>query len=376
MFFKNIIGQKNLLNQLEKTRSKSQFPHSQVFVDQHGCGGLPIALSCALSLLYAEEEASLALDKGRGLTSFYENPDITYLFPLHDSKSKVCDYLDDWFVFLKENPYGSLQHWLTHIGETAKQGNISVGSINALNSSLNLKSFAGGKKICIIWGAEKLKKEASNKLLKILEEPPALTYFFIITDNVEDLLPTLKSRCQIINIPPAKNKDIKTYYSKTGLQENKIEYLTNAAMGSVRKAITLAKNESSSFMHEEMLIKCLRCAYSAIGNKEIVVDLMSWANELGGWSRISQKDFLDFTSLFVRESLLISYGSKTLAKYSCSTGFKIEKFAPFIHSENVEEMFELIENTIVGVQRNANGRILFSDFSLKIIRLLSIKEKV
>ena len=244
------------------------------------------------------------------------------------------------------------------------------------NSSLNLKSFAGGKKICIIWGAEKLKKEASNKLLKILEEPPALTYFFIITDNVEDLLPTLKSRCQIINIPPAKNKDIKIYYSKTGLQENKIEYLTNAAMGSVRKAITLAKNESSSFMHEEMLIKCLRCAYSAIGNKEIVVDLMSWANELGGWSRISQKDFLDFTSLFVRESLLISYGSKTLAKYSCSTGFKIEKFAPFIHSENVEEMFELIENTIVGVQRNANGRILFSDFSLKIIRLLSIKEKV
>ena len=70
----------------------------------------------------------------------------------------------------------------------------------------------------------------------------------------------------------------------------------------------------------------------------------------------------------------MSYKTKSLVNFQSLTGFQIEKFAPFVHSGNAQELIELIEETTYAVDRNANGKILFSDFALKMTRVLNKKE--
>jgi DNA polymerase-3 subunit delta' len=85
------------------------------------------------------------------------------------------------------------------LGVANKQGLIRVEDAAEVLKSLALKSFEGGYKIMIVWMADKMNVEASNKLLKIIEEPPEKTVFILITENEQDLIGTIRSRCQILN---------------------------------------------------------------------------------------------------------------------------------------------------------------------------------
>jgi len=67
--------------------------------------------------------------------------------------------------------------WHKHIGIEKKQSNISVNEAADINKALALKSYEGGYKVMIIWMAEKMNRDASNKLLKLIEEPPKKTVF-------------------------------------------------------------------------------------------------------------------------------------------------------------------------------------------------------
>ncbi len=373
MVFKNIIGQKDTIKRINLLFEKNQVPHSQIFIDEFSSGGLPIALDFSLLLLKDQNNTNLN-EKSEIKRTLYEHPDLNFVFPLPDSKSKISQYLNFWFEFLSTKKYHPVEDWLSHIDSGNKQGNISVEVIKQLNESLRLKSYSGGKKICIIWGAEKLSELASNKLLKLIEEPPSLTYFLIISNDEKKILQTLKSRCQIIRIPPIKNEEIKGFYNKIGIENDKQEFLINASMGSTSKAIKLSKNEKNTLKLEEMVIKCLRLSFSASKSNEAFVNLMIWADDIGSWNRTLQLSFLQYASSFIREAMLISYGSEKITTFYSLLNFNIKKFAPFIHSKNIEEIFNLIDNSYSLIERNANGKILFTDFSLKMVKFLNTKE--
>ena len=373
MVFKNIIGQKDTIKRINLLFEKNQVPHSQIFIDEFSSGGLPIALDFSLLLLKDQNNTNLN-EKSEIKRTLYEHPDLNFVFPLPDSTSKISQYLNFWFEFLSTKKYHPVEDWLSHIDSGNKQGNISVEVIKQLNESLRLKSYSGGKKICIIWGAEKLSELASNKLLKLIEEPPSLTYFLIISNDEKKILQTLKSRCQIIRIPPIKNEEIKGFYNKIGIENDKQEFLINASMGSTSKAIKLSKNEKNTLKLEEMVIKCLRLSFSASKSNEAFVNLMIWADDIGSWNRTLQLSFLQYASSFIREAMLISYGSEKITTFYSLLNFNIKKFAPFIHSKNIEEIFNLIDNSYSLIERNANGKILFTDFSLKMVKFLNTKE--
>ena len=77
--------------------------------------------------------------------------------------------------------------------------------IEYARKKISLKAFNGGARVCILWGAEKMSNQASNAFLKILEEPPKDTYFLLIAENQEEILPTIVSRCQIVNLRPIES---------------------------------------------------------------------------------------------------------------------------------------------------------------------------
>ena len=379
MFINQILGQESLKKKLISSLKLSQIPHSQCFIDNSGRGGLALAIAVALEILWSEKDLAPHTNKGKEASFFLEHPDLHLVFPVAtsasvSSKPKCSDYIKQFRSFVSQTPYGGSNDWMLSIGSENKQGNISVDEIDLLFKALNLKSFSGGAKVCVLWGVDKLNIQSANKLLKLIEEPPNKTFFIFVAANELDLLPTIKSRCQLSSLKPLRTNIIKDELVHKGCEENLAAFYAANAEGSLGRALESFQNIEQQKEYETLFVQCLRGAFKASGNKSVVIDLMSWANTIGALGRTLQKEFLLYSLHFIRQALLVSYQANSLVHFQSLTGFEIEKFAPFVHSGNAQELIELLEETCYAVDRNANGKILFSDFAMRMTRILNKKE--
>lgn len=364
MPFNATLGQETLKNQLKSTLDKGQVPHCQCFVDSGGRGGLSIAMDFLLELVPAAFAG--------------QHPDHHFLYPVATthkvkSKPKGGDFAEQWRAFIQDNPYGNVNDWLRFIGADNKQGNITVEDVEELVKNISYSSYSGGNKACVLWGLERLKDEAGNKLLKLIEEPPKNTYFLLIIPDETLLLPTIKSRSQLVSIPPLSDAVISKELIALGHARDEAHYAASLAEGNFRKAKTHLENHAELAQQEKILIHFLRTAFKASNNKTVVLDLMDWSNSMGSASRNEQKAFIVFALDFIRQAILTSYKSNTLVRYRSQNNFSLEKFSQFIHHNNTVEIVKLLEETRIHIERNANGKILFADFALQMTRLLNAK---
>lgn len=373
MSFSHTIGQTQLKRDFEHRLNSTQVPHAQCIIDNGGRGGLALALDCAFSLLYTEIPPTME--------KALQHPDLQFIYPVTTSnnvKSKptCADYIDEWRSFLNDNLYGSLFDWLAQIGSENKQGNIGVEEATQLFKKLSLKAYLGKNKVSILWGVERLNIQAANKLLKLIEEPPKNTYFIFVVSDEEMLLPTIKSRCQLTTLPPVKHLEIEKHLINQGIENNKANEIARLSQGNMKLAFQLVESSGDSKLLEELLIGCLRSAFLAgKGEKSVSIELMHWSNKMATLSRPMQKAFLRFGLDFIRQALLLSYQSESLVSFKSLTGFSLEKFAPYVHSANMTALTQLFEESSYAVERNANTKILFSDFCIQLTRLLHHKER-
>src|SRR5690606_25250433 len=123
-------------------------------------------------------------------------------------KPIATDFIQDWREFIRLSPYGNLYDWIEQIKEKDNsQGKITAEECNDIIRKLGLKSFESRYKILIMWMPEMLGAEG-NKLLKLIEEPPADTLFILVTENEGQVLQTIVSRCQLIKIPQLETGEI------------------------------------------------------------------------------------------------------------------------------------------------------------------------
>src|SRR5207253_10824068 len=147
---------------------------------------------------------------------------------------KSTDFAAEWREFVRQNPYGNAYEWLQFIGAENKQGNITAEECNDIIRQLSLKSFESEYKLLIMWMPEYLGKEG-NKLLKLIEEPPANTLFILVAESEEQILPTILSRCQLVKIPLLDTSDILSRISQQpNIQENTALQVSAIAEGNFR----------------------------------------------------------------------------------------------------------------------------------------------
>jgi DNA polymerase-3 subunit delta' len=383
MLFSEIIGLEHLKRHLTTTADRGRVPHAQLFAGAHGSGTLPMAIAYAQYILCQNQEGenSGPNQKCNLQVQKLSHPDLHFAVPVAKARENqkhpiTNDFIVEWREFIKNKPYGSLFDWYSELKIENKQGKIGVDEAQDIGKALNLKSYQGGFKVMIIWGAEKMNQQAANKLLKLIEEPPKDSLLILITENEEQLLQTIRSRCQVLHFPPLGQKDILAALQEkhSELNENEAQKIAHQANGDFSRALQLLGDDENERQFEEWFIEWVRTAFQAKGNKAAIRSLITWGNKIAKENRETQKKFLNFCLSFFRQALLKNYKAEELVYYEPkSAGFKLENFAPFIHGNNILEIQQELEESIFHVERNANPKILFTDLSIKLTRLIHRK---
>jgi DNA polymerase-3 subunit delta' len=223
----------------------------------------------------------------------------------------------------------------------------------------------------IIWMAEKMNLSASNKLLKLIEEPPEKTVFILIAEDEELLIQTIRSRCQVVHFPPLPEDAIAKALVDNGVVREEALRLAHEANGNFNKALDLMNKDSEDLIFERWFVTWVRSAFKAKGNKAAIHELILWSEEVAKTGRETQKNFLKFCISVFRQAMLINYNTEELAYMRIHVdGFQLKKFAAFIHENNILGITEELERAIYHVERNGNSKIILTDLSIKLTRLL------
>ena len=382
MLFSQILGQDYIKNHLTKSASSGRTPHAQLFVGPEGCGTLAMAIAYAQYLLCQNVDGENTNGNESCNLKFnsISHPDLHFIFPTVTTedvktKPKSIDFMADWRQFVVENPYGGLFDWYKILGVQNKQGEIRVDDAQEILKLLSLKSYEGGHKIVIVWMAEKMNVTASNKLLKLLEEPPEKTVFILIAENEEDIIQTILSRCQVLHFSGLSEKVIADgLILKENIEASLADKIAHQSQGNYNKALLLLDEESEELPFEEWFVSWVRAAFRAKGNAEAIQDLILWSEQIAGLGRETQKKFLNFCIDMFRQALMLNYETKKLVYMETKVPkFQLENFAPFVNGNNINDIFKELSDAMYHIERNGNAKIILTDLSIKLTRLIHKK---
>ncbi|WP_394906568.1 ATP-binding protein [uncultured Mesonia sp.] len=379
MDFSSIIGLDHIKNHLQKTASKHVIPHAQLFVGSTGFGTLPMALAYAQYIL-----SECGPEKNKSQAKQYVNdlshPDLHFVFPSvlrkANKKQSSKDYQSEWKNFIQENLYADEYAWNQYLDEEKKQGIINVRDAENILKDASLKSFSGGYKVFIIWGADKMNNDCANKLLKLVEEPPSKTVLLLLTAHEDRIISTIKSRCQVLHFPPLGEAVLSEALIEKQIEPNLALQIAQQAEGDFQKALKLINQSETEELFEKWFITWVRAAFRAKGNKTAIKDLINWSTEVAQTGRETQKQFLLYCLNFFRQALLLNYSANDLVHLQPKTaGFKLKNFAPFIHGGNIIPIQIEIEKALYHIERNGNDKLILTDLSIQLTRLIHKKEQ-
>tara|TARA_Y100001933_G_scaffold59502_1_gene59583 strand:- start:2433 stop:3584 length:1152 start_codon:yes stop_codon:yes gene_type:complete len=381
MRFSEVLGLDHIKKHLVTTVEAGRIAHAQLFVGPEGCGTLPMALCYAQYLLCRNRGGENCTGDAtcNAKCESFTHPDLHFAFPVANSDKvkshAVSDlFLREWRTFLKEQPYGNLFDWYRHVGIEKKQGQIGVDEANDIVKKLSLKSYEGGYKVLIMWMAEKMNASAANKLLKLIEEPPEKTVLLLIAENEEQIINTIRSRCQLLHFPPLSAEVIAQALIDRGMGVKEAHTIAHEAQGNFNKALDLMNKDSEDLVFEKWFVQWVRSAFKAKGNKAAIHELIMWSEEVAKTGREVQKKFLKYCLVAMEQALMLNYGAEELVFLKIHMdGFQLKKFAPFVHENNIVEIVAELEDALYHVERNGNSKLIFTDLSIKLTRLLHAK---
>lgn len=325
--FDDIIGHEQIIEHLQNAIELKKVSHAYIINGEKGAGKILIADAFALTLQCEKQERIPCLK-------------------CHACKQALSGNHPDIIHVTHEKP-----------------GTISVEEIRTqLNNDILIKPYSGPKKIYIIDEADKLTVQAQNALLKTIEEPPEYGVVILLTNNADGLLPTILSRCVVLNIKPVKDSVLKRYLmERLKVPDYKADLSIAFARGNVGKAVALASSENFDMIKKDALdmLKYLE-------DMEIH-EVVAWVKKTADY-KLEINDFLDILTVWFRDVLLFKATKDVNMLIFKDQIQEIKKKADRSSYSGLEEIVNAIEKAKVRLNANVN-------FDLTIeLMLLAIKE--
>ena len=318
MSFADIKGQGSAVSFLKAALKNNRLSHAYIFCGPNGVGRMLAALNFAKVLNCKNAVSSEPCDKCPSCVKIgsSSHPDISILKPDKEG------------------------------------GSIKIDDIRQLIKDIYLKPFEAVKKVYIIDGAESMKHEAANALLKTLEEPPTDSVLILITEDLKALFHTIVSRSQVIRFFPLKIKEIKEILVKEhSMDEAAAHILAHLSSGRLGEALKF-KDEDVFERRQSIINSALRKSLTELLFDDVPRDKI--------------KLYLDILLTYFRDILTVKAGA------DCSTLVNIDK-KDIIQGEAKRLSFEYLENSINNIistfgylDRNANAKLAMSVLALKV----------
>jgi DNA polymerase-3 subunit delta' len=369
MQFKDIIGQRALKQQFIHEINHEKVSHAQLFLGKNGYGSLALALGFCQYLFCENKQVddSCGVCPGCIKVSDLQHPDLHFTFPVILADHKTSNgAMDLWREQVKNAPYFGLSHWGSFIDTKGRKPLIGSDESQEIIKKLALKSYEGGYKIMIVWMADEMNPTCSNKLLKILEEPPSKTLFLLVAENQEKLLPTILSRTQLVKIPRIYSDELSLFLRNKGVYPSEsIDSVVGRVEGDYLEAIELLTVSEAHDKNREMFILLMRVCY-----KKDVISMLDWAEKIAIFTRDQQKIFLNYSLHMFRQSLLRNYTENQLTKISEEEDAFLKNFAKFITGNNIHDFMKTFNDANYHIDRNAYSKLLFTNLCFNVMRYI------
>ncbi len=372
MLFADVAAPAGLKSHLIEMATHKRVAHALLFFSEEEGAQLPLALAFA-QYLFCEspkQHDSCGTCPSCLKINKLAHPDLHLVFPIALSKTvRISNHLLSEFreAFL-DFPYLSLNDWFTFISAENKQPVIGTEESTEIIRKLSFTSYEGRGKIMIIWMPEKMNPQAANKVLKILEEPPEETFFFLVSSSSEQLLPTILSRVQLVQVTTNNIRDtVKIIAKNFQLSQTRAEQIAILAQGNIKQAYSLADENISVNLYLELFQNFMRAClhFNAI-------KISAWIDEMAALGREKQKQFLVYALQTFRNCLLLKYTPDAVFASEEEKEF-LQKFHSFISLQNHTEITQEFDKAIYHIERNASAKIMFMDLALKTNELLNKK---
>jgi DNA polymerase-3 subunit delta' len=370
MRFADIPGLEEEKETLIRSVKQGHVAHAQMFLGKAGSANLAMALafSAYIHCLNPSDNDACGECANCSKISKGVHPDVHYVFPVANIEKREpvsASFITEWRQFIQENPFGDVLHWREHAGLADKALNIARAESHKITANLGLKSFEGGFKIMIIWLPEYMHSVTANALLKILEEPPGQTLFFLVCIDIESVIGTIVSRCQVIHIPAFDDEQVSQYlrqhYEVSTEKAMEVAIMADGSLSEADHILSGGDNAYSDFFR-----RWLRHCYETD-----LISLHQDTETFASFSKTTQRNLLGFGLGIFRGSLLHRYQpGATLPSLNDEMKTFMTNFAKVLSVDKAAKFQELFSNAHYHLERNANVRLVFLNLGLQIAKTI------
>lgn len=374
MKFAQVIGFESIKAQLIQTVKDGHVSHALMFLGKEGGGNLPLALAFAAYILCEKPGEHDRCGQCAACKQLDQlgHPDLHFSFPFVKTSSiKTAEpHRRDFVKRLLSDPYLTLPEWEQELSRENKKSLITADEALEVVKALTLKSFARGHKIMLIWSAEKLNTQAQNRLLKTLEEPTDRTLIILVCNSVDSVLPTIRSRVQMVFCPPLSQGDIaRALTERDGMSWDEAEKLAAQAEGSYQAARIRRSLEEQYAMHLNLFSAWMRHTY-----KRSFAEIFKLGDTFVKLGKDGQQQFLDYAMEFVHKCILREFAAAGDAPFDPNAAAFASKFAPYITGGDMKKLHDVLSHGHYLVERNVNAHLLFTQMSIELIRYFAVRK--
>ena len=360
MTFDDIIGQETVKRHLKEELERGRVPHALMLHGPEGCGALPLAIAYAQMLL-----------GGGKMAEKLQHPDLHFAFPIYkksSGKDSYCDeFMGDWREQVINRPYFGMAEWMSTLGLENQQLLIYANESEAIIRKLSLKASQGGYKVMVIWLPEKMHEACANKLLKMIEEPPAHTVFIMVSQQPDKVLQTIVSRTQMVNVPALQPEEVeRALVDRWNILPNEAHRIARSCGGHRAQDLRTITRDADSQLFFDLFVQLMRLAYT-----RKVKEMKQWSEQVNDMGRERIKAFLEYCQKMTRENFIYNFGRQEELNYMSEQEAQFAiKFAPFINERNVIGIMNELSLAQRDILQNASPKIVLFDFALKMIVLI------
>ncbi len=320
MAFKDILGNSRVKKTLRKALQKNKVPNSMLFCGPRGIGkrDMALVLAKAMNCERKKDDACEACPSCKAINAG-NFPDVIEISPEKDV--------------------------------------IVIDQMRMLRKIAYLKPMMGKKRIFVVVDADKMKEEAANSLLKILEEPPLFSYIILVAHNPFLIMSTIKSRCQVLNFSPVSKEDIGKILVDEGYEEKKARIISLLVHGNLKQALSLEWEEV-----QDKRTKAWQLFLSLLRKGKVGLFLRNYATSQRALVRDEWGQILEMLSSFCRDSILIKEKGDRRLLMNPDYEEEIRKAETLMSLEGLMDCLTKIDYAIYGLEKNLNVNLLVSSF--------------